>query len=300
VRIALVANPTAGKGTARAAMSIAVARLRERDVDVTELVGRDGDEALELCRQAVADGTDALVALGGDGMAHLALQAVAGTFTPLGIVAAGTGNDLATHLGLPVRNPVAAADVVADGHTRTIDSVRLTPLDRWFGCVLGAGFDSVVNERANLMRWPKGPQRYNLAIAAELPRFRPMPFRLTLDGEVWETEAMLVAVGNASSYGAGMKVTPDAQIDDGLLDVFVLGPVGKVDFLRTFPRVFKGTHLSHPAATLRRARVVTLDAPGVVAYADGERMSALPLTCECVPGAVRMLVPAAGPREEVR
>lgn len=293
MQVALVANPTAGKGSARAATAAAVDRLRHRGVEVRELVGRDGPEALDLCRSAVADGVDALVALGGDGMAHLALQAVADTSIPLGIVASGTGNDLATHLGLPVRNPIAAADVIADGVTRAIDSVRLTPGDRWFGCVLGAGFDSVVNERANEMRWPKGPQRYNLAIAVELPRFRPVPFTLTLDGEVWETEAMLVAVGNASSYGAGMKVTPDAVIDDGLLDVMVLGPVGKVDFIRTFPRVFKGTHIHHPAVTIRRARTVTLVAPDVVAYADGERISALPLTCECIPGAVRMLVAAA-------
>ena len=293
MHIALVANPTAGKGAARAAAEVAVSRLRELGADVRQLIGRDGDEALELCRAAVQDGVDALVALGGDGMAHLALQAVAGTSTALGVVASGTGNDLATHLGLPIRDPRAAAEVVAAGHVRVVDSVRLTPGARWFGCVLGAGFDSVVNERANVMRWPKGPQRYNLAIAAELPRFKPLPFRLTLDGEVWETDAMLVAVGNATSYGAGMKVTPDARMDDGLLDVCVLGPVSKVEFVRTFPRVFKGTHVTHPAVTVRRARSVTLDAPGVVAYADGERIAPLPLTCECVPGAVRMLVPGA-------
>ncbi len=297
MQIALVANPTAGKGAARAATDVAVARLRERGVDVQQLAGRDGDEAVDLCRQAVADGVDAVVALGGDGMAHLALQAVAGTATSLGIVASGTGNDLATHLGLPIRDPRTAADVIADGATRLVDSVRITPGDRWFGCVLGAGFDSVVNERANVMRWPKGPQRYNLAIAAELPRFKPLPFTITLDGEVWQTDAMLVAVGNATSYGAGMKVTPDAVIDDGLLDVCVLGPVSKLEFIRTFPKVFKGTHVTHPAVTIRRARTVTIDAPSVVAYADGERISTLPLTCECVPHATRMLVPktAASP-----
>ncbi|HVE97768.1 MAG TPA: diacylglycerol kinase [Mycobacteriales bacterium] len=292
MEIALVSNPTAGKGTARAATAVAVDRLRSHGVGVRELVGRDGDEALDLCRRAVEDGVDALVALGGDGMAHLALQAVADTPTRLGVIAAGTGNDLATHLRLPIRSPAAAADVIARGVVRAIDAVRVTPGSAWFGCVLGAGFDSIVNERANLLRWPKGPQRYNLAIAVELPRFRAIPFRLVLDGDVWETRAMLVAVGNASSYGAGMKVTPDARIDDGLLDVFVLGPVSKPEFLRTFPKVFKGTHVSHPAVTIRRARTVTLEAANVVAYADGERLAALPVTCECVPGAVQMLVRA--------
>ena len=290
MEIALVANPTAGKGTARAAMVACIERLRQRGVGVRELVGRDGAEALALCHQAVASGVDALVALGGDGMVHLALQSVAGTTTPLGIVAAGTGNDLATHLGLPIRSPVAAADVVAGGFTRPMDAVRVTPGESWFGAVLGAGFDAIVSERANRLRWPKGPQRYNLAIARELPRFQPLEYRLTLDGDVWETRAMLVSVANARSCGGGMKLTPDAQLDDGLVDVFVLLPLGKVRFARLFPTVYDGAHVGLPEVVIRRARVVTVEAAGMVAYADGERVAPLPLTCECVPGAVQVLV----------
>ncbi|HTR70894.1 MAG TPA: diacylglycerol kinase, partial [Mycobacteriales bacterium] len=123
-----------------------------------------------------------------------------------------------------------------------------------------------------------------------LPVFRPLPFTIRLDDEPpWQTEAMLVALGNAQSYGAGMRVTPDADLTDGLIDVMVLGPVSKIEFLRTFPKVFKGTHVDHPAVTVRRARAVTLSAPGVNAYADGEFLSALPVTCDCVQGAVRIL-----------
>jgi diacylglycerol kinase (ATP) len=216
---------------------------------------------------------------------------VAGTETPLGIIPAGTGNDLANTLALPTKDPVAAAALIADrlagGPIRRMDAVRVG--DKWFGCVLGAGFDSRVNDRANRMSWPRGRMRYNLAILAELGVFKPVPFVLTLDGERWETEAMLVAVGNAKSYGAGMKVTPDAEVDDGVVDVQVLGPVSKVEFLKTFPKVFKGTHVSHPAVTIRRATVVSLEAEGVTAYADGEYLADLPITCETVPGAVRIL-----------
>jgi diacylglycerol kinase (ATP) len=132
--------------------------------------------------------------------------------------------------------------------------------------------------------------RYNLAILAELRVFTPVPFRIVLDdGEPWETEAMLVAVGNAKSYGAGMKVCPQAVLDDGLLDITVLGPVSKTEFIKTFPKVFKGTHVGHPAVTLRRAKTVSLAADGVTAYADGEFMANLPVTCDCVPGAVQIL-----------
>ena len=290
MEIALVVNPTAGKGRGAGARTTVEERLRAGGAHVRTIVGVDGDHARDLTHAAVTEGVDAVVALGGDGMVHLALQAVAGTDTPLGIVPAGTGNDLATCLGIPT-SPVAAAELVLAGSRRRVDAVRVG--ERWFGCVLGAGFDSVVNERANRLRWPKGPARYNVAIALELPGFRALPFTLTLDGERWETDAMLVAVGNAQSYGAGIRVTPDAVLDDGLLDVCVLGPVSKAEFVRTLPKARTGEHVHHPAVTVRRARTVTLDSPGVVAYADGERMGSLPLTCECVPGAVEVFAPPA-------
>jgi diacylglycerol kinase (ATP) len=131
--------------------------------------------------------------------------------------------------------------------------------------------------------------RYNIAMVAELGVFAPLPFELVVDGEQIKTDAMLVAIGNAKSYGAGMHVTPDADVTDGLMDVMVLGPVSKAEFLKTFPKVFKGTHTTHPAVTMRRAKVVELASPGVTAYADGEYLADLPIRCECVPGAVRVL-----------
>ena len=287
--VALVVNPTSGKGRGAALRSAVEERLRAHGHHVRTVVGVDGDHARDLTHAAVTDGVEAVVALGGDGMVHLALQAVAGTETPLGIVPAGTGNDLAAALGIPVG--IDAVDLVLAGSLRRIDAVRAG--DAWFGCVLGAGFDSIVNERANRLRRPKGNSRYNVAIALELPSFKPLPFTLTLDGEEWRTDAMLVAVGNAQSYGGGYKITPDAILDDGLLDVCVLGPVSKLDFVKTLPKARTGEHVKHPAVTVRRAKVVTIDSPGVVAYADGERLGPLPLTCECVPGAVQVFAPPA-------
>src|SRR3954453_19451539 len=289
--IALLVNPTAGKGRAARVGADVTERMRQGGANVAILVGTDAAHAQALARQAVDDGVDAVAALGGDGMVPLALNVVAGTSTPLGIIPAGTGNDLANTLRLPAKNPVAAAGVVIDrlsgGGPRAMDAVRVG--EKGFGCVLGAGFDSRVNDRANRMAWPRGRRRYDLAMLAELRVFRPLPFVLELDGERWETEAMLVAVGNAKSYGAGMKVTPDAEVDDGVVDVMVLSRVSKPEFLKTFPKVFKGTHVSHPAVTVRRARVVSLSSPGVTAYADGEYLADLPITCETVPGAVKVL-----------
>ncbi|HWB67646.1 MAG TPA: diacylglycerol kinase [Mycobacteriales bacterium] len=291
-RVALLVNPTAGKGRAARAVADVVEVLRQAGVDASVLIGHDVAHAAAMADEAVASGTAAIVALGGDGMVNLALNAVAGTTTALGIIPAGTGNDLAATLGLPLKDPVAAArhltTRLAVGGGRPMDAVKVG--DRWFGCVLGAGFDSRVNDRANRMSWPRGRMRYNLAMLAELRVFRPLPFRITVDDdEPWQTDAMLVAVGNARSYGAGMQVCPNADVTDGLLDITVLGPVSKPEFLRAFPKVFKGTHINHPAVTVRQAKHVTIDAPGVTAYADGEFLTNLPAHCECVPGAVTIL-----------
>jgi diacylglycerol kinase (ATP) len=290
-RIAVLVNPTSGKGRGAREGAAAAARLREHGLVVDEMSGTDGRAAEVVAKQAVADGYDAVVAVGGDGMLGIVLQAVAGTGTPLGLVPAGSGNDFARLLGIAAHQPEAAADVVADGRVRAVDAGRAG--NRWYAGVLSSGFDSNVNERANGMRWPKGRSRYNLAILAELRVFRPVPFTIVLDGAEHTAEAMLVAVGNGTSYGGGMKVTPGAKVDDGLLEVTVLGRISKPEFLRVFPKVYKGTHVDHPAVTVHAARDVTLRAPDVVAYADGERVQPLPVDVTCVPGALQVLVPDA-------
>jgi diacylglycerol kinase (ATP) len=287
--VALIVNPAAGGGRGARIIAPVVRRLERAEVRVRYLAGTSALEAEELARKAVAEGVDAVVALGGDGLVHLVLQAAAGTSVPLGIIPAGTGNDIARSVGIPLSDPLAAADIVAGGHLRHVDAGRCG--SRWFVGVLGAGFDSAVNERANRMTRPGGRAKYDLAMLAELGTFRPIPFTLELDGELWQTEAMLVAVGNGPSYGGGMLVTPDALLDDGLLDVLVLGPLSRAAFVRLFPRVYRGTHVTHPAVMIRRAREVSLAAAGIVAYADGERLARLPLTCVAVPDAVQVLAP---------
>lgn len=297
-RYGLVVNPTSGKGRGADAGRIVAERLGRLGHEVLDLTRSSGSGALAAAKAAVAGHElDALVVVGGDGMAHLGVNAVAGSDVPLGLVAAGTGNDLAQELGLPVHDPVAATDQIVAGAMRRIDAVRTEgPGDpRWFVGVLAAGFDAVVNERANGWRWPRGQSRYTLATLRELPVFRPIRYAVTLDGERRELAAMLVAVGNTAAYGGGMRITPDAELDDGLLDVLFLHEVSTWTLLRVFPRVFSGRHISHPRVEVVRARTVTLEATGVVAYADGERFGPLPLSLAVVPGAVTMLVAPAAP-----
>jgi diacylglycerol kinase (ATP) len=285
--IALLTNPTAGHGRGARYRDAALARLRESGFVVRNLAGRDADEAADLARACVADGVEALVVCGGDGLVHLGVQAVAGTGVPLGVIPSGTGNDFARYLGLPRTDPVAAADRVIASRRRTIDAARSG--DRWFVTVLAAGFDAIVNERANTMTWPRGQMRYNLATLAELRTFRPIPYVLQLDGETVEHQAMLVAVGNGPSFGGGLRITEGALLDDGLLDVVVITRMSKAKLVRSYPRLFTGRIDGVAEYVHRRVRSVTVAAPGIVSYADGERFGPLPLTVECVPGALDVI-----------
>ncbi|MDJ0343771.1 diacylglycerol kinase [Streptomyces sp. H10-C2] len=291
--ITLFVNPTAGRGRGAHAAQPAARAMREAGFTVRTVVGQDAADALVRAREAVAAGTRALVGVGGDGMVSLALQAVAGTGTPLGVIAVGTGNDFARATGLPVRDPSAAGRTVADalkeGRVREVDLGRVG--DRWFGTVLASGFDSRVNDRGNRMRWPTGRFRYDVAMLAELAALRPIPYTIQFDDSPErEIEATLIAVGNGSSYGGGMRICTDAVLDDGLFDVTVVGPCSRTTLLTVFPRVYRGTHPSHPKVTVHRAARVRLAAEDVTGYADGERIGPLPLTAVTVPRAVRLLV----------
>lgn len=285
--IALLTNPTAGRGRARHARDTALPRLRDAGFAVRTLEGRDADEALDLARGCVADGVEALVVCGGDGIAHLAVQAVAGTGIPLGLIPAGTGNDVARYFDLPRKDAAAAADRVIAGRTRTVDLARSG--SRYYVTVLAAGFDAVVNERANQMTWPTGQMRYNIATLAELRTFSPLSYTLELDGRSVELDAMLVAVGNGPSFGGGLRITEGALLDDGMLDVVVFRPMSRLGLVRAYPRLFNGSHVTHPKYEHHLVRRITVASPGIVAYADGERFGELPLTVECAPGALTVL-----------
>ena len=291
-------NPTAGGGRGGRLAPRVVDALTARECDVQVLAGRNRDEAAELACGAVEHGADALVALGGDGTVALVIQAVAGTQVPLGIVPTGTGNDIARAVGLPWRDPVLAVDAIADGSTRSVDLGRVITADgasRWFAGVLATGFDTLVNERANAMSRPRGRSRYHLALLAELGRLAPLAYEITVDDVIIHARATLVAVGNGPSYGGGMKIAPDAEIADGLLDVTVIGPVGRAKLLRLFPEIYPGSFVRHDVVRQLRGRVIGLATPGGVAYADGEQVGPLPLRAEVSPDALHVLAPPPRP-----
>lgn len=294
-RVTMLTNPAAGHGNARHAAERALARFQQRGVDVNHLVGADARQARQLLDEALAAGTDAVVVAGGDGVISLALQALALGEVPLGIVPAGTGNDHAREYGLPTGDPEAAADIVVDGWTETVDLGRIVPdnaAPSWFGTVMATGFDSLVSDRVNRMRWPHGRMRYNLAMVAEISKLRLLPFRLTFDDdEPLQVELTLAAFGNTRSYGGGMQICPGADHGDGLLDVTMVHSGSRTKLIRLFPTVFKGTHVNLDEVSTRRAASVRVECPGINAYADGDFVAPLPVTVSAVRGALQILRP---------
>ncbi|GAA2508920.1 diacylglycerol kinase family protein [Winogradskya humida] len=294
--IAVLVNPRAGRGRHRGLLPGVLEALGRSGRPVRVLTADDGAGAEDACRQAVAEGVGAIVSVGGDGTVHRALQAVAGSEVPLGVVPAGTGNDFASAVGVPGEG-LAAAEAISralrDGRDGRVDLAKVVTCDgtvRWFGAVLAAGFDAIVNERANAMRWPRGPRRYDLAIALELARLRTRRYDLVLDGVEHSFDGVLVAIGNGHSYGGGMRICPAADPRDGMLDVVIGGDLGRAALTRLKPRLRRGTHVGDPEVTAFRAREVRVGAEGIVGYADGERVAALPLTVSCEKGAVRLLI----------
>lgn len=281
---AIVINPTSGQGKGAQVGKSVAGYFSKHDLKYQIVSGTSAGNVLKDLRSFLGNNPHCpgVVSVGGDGLAHLILQAVVPNKVPFAVISAGTGNDFVRALKWSLSDIEAQLDFVT---THDPSSIDLGLVDgEWFGAVLSSGFDSTVNEKANKLSWPKGPAKYNVAIALELPTFKPSHFTIELDDRTIETEAMLIAVGNGSSYGGGMQVCPQASLTDGLFDVMVLSPISKLEFIRVFPTVYSGTHINHPKVNIYRSKKVRINADAI-AYADGERIGALPISAECVPGA---------------
>jgi diacylglycerol kinase (ATP) len=294
-QIRLVVNPSAGKGRALELLPQVAGTLRDGGADLEILLSRDFAEARAMIRHAIEHAVDVLAVMGGDGMMHLGINAVAAAHlrndsrTALGLIPGGSGNDLCRGIGLDPQDAVAAAAVIADGYTRSIDLALVG--NTYVGTVLATGFDALVNRRANQMSWPRGSTRYVAAVLAELPAFSPLNYRLTLDGRVREQQATLVAIGNTEAYGGGMLICPKADPYDGLLDVTIIHPVSRLKLLRLLPETYSGKFVRHQCVEQLRVREVTVEGPGLVAFGDGEMIGAAPLRVCSVPSTLPVFVP---------
>jgi diacylglycerol kinase (ATP) len=277
----VVVNPKAGLGAAASLATQVVGFLQSREITYRMISPNSAAETKALVAESLRNGeATRLLSIGGDGLFHLLLQFAIEFKVPLAIVPGGTGNDFYRTLGWfdhdltdYLEHLISTAPTLVD--VGVVDG-------EYFGAVLSSGFDSVVNERANKMKWPKGPAKYNAAIVLEFPKFQPIEFKIFADEKILEVEAMLIAIGNGNSYGGGMRVCPDAVLNDGLFDIMILHPVSKLEFIKVFPTVYKGTHVEHPQVEVIRAKAIRIES-SAVAYADGERIGQLPVQVESLP-----------------
>lgn len=292
--VGLVINPTAGKGNGKVIGELVIDELAKQNVAVVNLTGSTEDAAIAGASRAIKNSDlDVLMVVGGDGAVHLGVNLCAGTELPLAIVACGTGNDIAQTLGLPINDPAAAVQHAMSkiSQPRRIDAGKAHSSSGqfWFIGTVSAGFDALVNRRANRMTWPKGQRRYELAMLLELASFKPIKYQIEVDGQRRNIEAMLCAVANSPCFGGGMMIAPEAKIDDGLLDLFIVHQISRPELIRIFPKVYTGAHVGHPAVEIIRAKSIKLDSGQMPAFSDGEAVGNSPISVTVEPGALLVL-----------
>lgn len=275
----LLINPTSGGGRGKTVGEKTRSILQQRGVRFTDISGTSYESARTNLRASLTIDCKGVIAIGGDGIVHCAIQELAGTTIPLAYIPAGTGNDFARAMSLPLDDVPRLLDEILGNAPIAVDLGQVN--GEYFADILSTGFDSVVNERANRMKRIRGQLKYNIAILLELPLFKPLRYQFSIDGKSFESSAMLIAVANNPSYGGGMLVCPNADPMDGLFDIMILKPISKIEFLKVFPKVFSGTHINHPAVTMLRGRKVEISS-NAIAYADGERIGPLPIVAKTI------------------
>ena len=285
----LLVNPAAAGGRARRRVPAVSAELDRLGAIHRVVETRGIEHAKEEAAGAVAAG-ETVAALGGDGLLRLVAEVLRGTSSALAVIPGGRGNDLARVLGIPTE-PVAAARVAAAGHERLIDMAEVDGVP--FLGVASFGFDSDANRIANQVRLIRGNLVYLYAALRALAAWKPASFTVVVDGERHDLSGYSVAVANSQAYGGGMFIAPQAELDDGRLDVVATGRATKIRALRCLPLVFKGEHLSQPNVSTFRGQTIEVaaDRPFDI-YADGDPVGSVPATITVVPRCLRVIVPA--------
>ncbi|MEU0076029.1 YegS/Rv2252/BmrU family lipid kinase [Streptomyces sp. NPDC006332] len=286
-----VVNPTAGGSTGAAAL-LAVARLlREAGAELETEYSRSLAHAHDIARQAGERGR-VVLAVGGDGITGRVGGALSGTGALFGLVPAGRGNDFARALGLPA-DPVGLARVLLHHEPRPVDAIEVSSALHDRTVVLGsvyAGVDALANRRANQARLLRGTASYYAGGLRAVATWRPVRYRVTVDGEEHSHTGYTVVAANSGYYGSGRLIAPDARLDDGLLDVVMIREAPRLLFFALMNELRSGAHVHRPEVRVLRGREIRVEADRTVPYgADGEVEAQLPVTARVLPGALRVL-----------
>lgn len=297
MRYALIRNPRSGRGASAKAWPAIEARLQGalagHNLSVEETTGPGS--AIAQAKRFADQGFDVVIGAGGDGTISDVTQGLVGTEAALGVLPLGTGNDYCRMIGIGPDIDLAIDALAADRRLR-IDLAKwsLGSGENGYSLnVAGCGFDAVVADRVNRgFRRLRGTTAYIAAVLQSLSSYRPTELTITADGETIQCKAMLCAVANCSSYGGGMKIAPNASLQDGLLDLVLVGELGRIEFLMNFPKVMKGAHITHPKVVCRTAKRVEIRSDSPVPYlVDGEVLPPGDFAIEIVPAALTAVVP---------
>jgi YegS/Rv2252/BmrU family lipid kinase len=288
-RVALICNPASAGGRGAKRLPLAQAEFDRLDVDYRTVETTSIEHAREEAEQAVVAG-EHVAGLGGDGLLRPLAAAVRGSESSLAIIPGGRGNDFGRVLGIPT-DTVEAARVAAAGHERLVD-VATVDGEPFLG-IASFGFDSDANRLANEAKVVRGNLVYLYAALRALAAWKPARFTVTVDGEELQTSGFSVIVANSKAYGGGMFIAPQAELDDGVLDVVISGESSKLAFLRGMPKVFKGEHLSEPSVSVLKGNEVQVAADrDFEIYADGDPIGFVPATIKVERQVLRVVVPA--------
>jgi diacylglycerol kinase (ATP) len=285
----IVVNTSAGKGRARKLSDDFIDLLKKDNQDFKVINTNAESETknlvdIELSSQKYRN----CIAVGGDGLVNLCLQYIAQKPINMIVIPAGTGNDFARAIGTYGKSVDEIYKYIKTNPADLIDLGKITGTfgERWYVQVLSTGFDALVNSLANQVRWPRGRLKYTLSTLLTLARFKPIHYEIDIDGKQLTMQAMLLSVANGQTYGGGMKICPNASNSDGFFDILIVKPVSRIVLLTIFPKVFFGKHIPHPKIEIFRAKRVVISGP-TFAHADGEYVSALPITISNVSNSLR-------------
>jgi diacylglycerol kinase (ATP) len=291
--IGVIVNPRANRGKGRQSGEQVFAELAKRGISAINLSAADASSASTKGQLAISEQELAgVVAVGGDGTAQLAVNLCVPNQLPMGLIPAGSGNDQARELGIP-RDSISHAVQHLIDHLekpRRVDVMRVKTSSREFWSLgsISAGFDALCAQRANGLKWPKGPNSYVAAMLLELPRFEPIEYHLDVDGEKRSLKAMLCGVANVKNFGGGMQISPHSEITDGELEVFILHQVSRSKLLRIFPTVYSGKHLAYKEVEIFKAKSVSIANDGFPMTCDGELIGPAPFSVQLHPGALQV------------
>jgi len=289
----LIINPNSSRGRTKSKIKHIEEYIKTSGYDFSIDFTEKPKHTTELAKKAADENFEIVVAVGGDGTVHEVINGIYGTNSSLGVIPIGAGNDISTCLGIPQKDIKKAIEIIKIGKTEKKDLGKIN--GEYFMGVAGTGFDTMVVDftfkNRNLLKL-FGPFFYIYGVYNVLISFKPIFFKLITKNNTIEKKAMTIAVGNSWMYGGGMKIVPDAKLDDGLFDVCIVEEISKLEFLKVFPRVFSGTHVTHPAVTIFRTDFLRIESNKKMSVqADGEIIKSLPVNFELIPEAINAVVP---------